>query len=105
MPDPAPPRKARISRKALARVAVQIAVRVAVRVGTRIAGAEVRGGVGSAARVLVLAENPRAVRRTVNPNRDRDEPEMLAMQAMVKVLKVLKVLCQHRSETHVNLPV
>jgi hypothetical protein len=43
-----------------------------------------------------LAENPRAVRRTVNPNRDRDE---LAMQAM------LKVLCQHRSETHVNLPV
>jgi len=49
-----------------------------------------------------LAENPRAVRRTVNPNRDRDEPEMLAMQAMVKVLKVL---CQHRSETHVNLPV
>jgi hypothetical protein len=52
-----------------------------------------------------LAENPRAVRRTVNPNRDRDELEMLAMQAMVKVLKVLKVLCQHRSETHVNLPV
>jgi hypothetical protein len=46
-----------------------------------------------------LAENPRAVRRTVNPNRDRDEPEMLAMQ------EVLKVLCQHRSETHVNLPV
>jgi hypothetical protein len=32
----------------------------------------------------------------VNPNRDRDEPEVLAM---------LKVLCQHRSETHVNLPV
>ena len=100
MPDPALPRKARISRKALARVAVQIAVRVAVRVtvrvGTRIAGAEVRGGVGSAARVPVLAENPRAVRRTVNPNRDRDGPEVLAM---------LKVLCQHRSETHVNLPV
>jgi hypothetical protein len=38
----------------------------------------------------------------VNPNRDRDEPEMLAM---LEVLKVLKVLCQHRSETHVNLPV
>lgn len=102
MPDPAPSRKARISRKALVWVAVAVAVQVGIRVGTRIAGAEVRGGVGSAARVPVLAENPRAVRRTVNPNRDRDEPEMLAMQAMVKVLKVL---CQHRSETHVNLPV
>ena len=45
------------------------------------------------------------MRRTVNPNRDRDEPEMLAMLEVLKVLKVLKVLCQHRSETHVNLPV
>jgi hypothetical protein len=43
-----------------------------------------------------LAENLRAVRRTVNPNRERDEPAKM---------KVLEVLCQHRSETHVNLPV
>jgi len=39
-----------------------------------------------------LVENLRALRRTVKPNRDRDEPEMLAMQAMVKVLKVLAML-------------
>ena len=70
---------------------VRLAVQVAVRVGTRIAGAEVRDGVGSAARVLVLAENPRAVRRTVNPNRDRDEPEMLAMLEVLKVQEVQEV--------------
>jgi hypothetical protein len=55
-----------------------------------------------------LAENPRAVRRTVNPNRDRDEPEMLAMlevQAMLEVLamweilEVLEVLDCHGSRT------
>ena len=45
------------------------------------------------------AENLRAVRRTVNPNRDRDEPEMLAMLKVLKVLKVLEVLERHRSQT------
>ena len=40
-----------------------------------------------------MAENPRAVRRTVNPNRDRDEPEMPEM------LEVLKVLDCHGSRT------
>ena len=74
-----PPRHAR--RGFRGRRWVRVAVQVAVQVGTRIAGAEVRDGVGSAARVLVLAEGPRAVRRTVNPNRDRDE------QAMLEVLE------------------
>ena len=41
---------------------------------------------------MVLAENPRAVRRTVNPNRDRDEPEMLAMLEVLKVQEVQEVL-------------
>jgi len=39
-----------------------------------------------------LAENPRAVRRTVNPNRDRDEPEMLAMLKVLEMLEMLEVL-------------
>ena len=43
-----------------------------------------------------MAGGPRAVRRTVNPNRDRDAPEMLAM---LEVLKVLEVLERHRSQT------
>ena len=89
-----PPRHAR--RGFRGRRWVRVAVQVAVQVGTRIAGAEVRGRVGSAARVLVLAGGPRAVRRTVNPNRDRDEPEMLAM---LEVLKVQAMLERHRSQT------
>ena len=32
-----------------------------------------------------MAENPRAVRRTVNPNRDRDEPEMQEVQEVQEV--------------------
>ena len=42
------------------------------------------------------------MRRTVNPNRDRDEPEMLEVPeilAMLEVLKVLEVLERHRSQT------
>ena len=91
MPDPAPPRKARIcgGRPWLVPVAVPVGIRIAV----RIAGAGVQGGLGSAARVLVLAENPRAVRRTVNPNWDRDE------QAMLEVLEVLEMLERHGSQT------
>ena len=33
-----------------------------------------------------MAENPRAVRRTVNPNRDRDEPEMQEVQEGMEML-------------------
>ncbi|MCX6869957.1 MAG: hypothetical protein NTY84_04910 [Verrucomicrobia bacterium] len=36
------------------------------------------------------------MRRTVNPNRDRDEPEMLEMQAM---LEMLEMLDRHGSRT------
>ena len=52
-----------------------------------------------------MAEGPRAVRRTVNPNRDRDEPEMqevlemLAMLEMLEVLKVQAMLDCHGSRT------
>ena len=49
-----------------------------------------------------MAENPRAVRRTVNPNRDRDEPEMLEvpeMLAMLEVLEMLEMLERHGSQT------
>ena len=52
-----------------------------------------------------MAENPRAVRRTVNPNRDRDEQamlkmlKMLEMLEMLEVLEVLKVLDCHGSRT------
>ena len=43
-----------------------------------------------------MAENPRAVRRTVNPNRDRDE---LEMPEMLEMLEVLEVLDCHGSRT------
>ena len=46
-----------------------------------------------------MAENPRAVRRTVNPNRDRDEPAKLKMPEVLEMLEVLKVLDCHGSRT------